>query len=56
MIKCEKGFPGMSGEAFSTFLNIHVNTMNKVFNLLNSKIFSTNINNKYSEYNKRLTM
>ena len=46
----------MSGEAFSSILIIHVNTMNKVFNLLNSKNISTNINNKYSEYKKCLTM
>ena len=46
----------MSGETFSSFLIIHVNTMNKVFNLLNSKNFSTNINKKYSEYNKCITM
>lgn len=43
----------MSGEAFSSFLILHVNTMNKLFNLLNSKNISTNINNKY---NKCLTM
>jgi len=42
----------MSGETFSSFLIIHVNTMNKAFNLLNSKIINTNINNKYSKYNK----
>ena len=52
MIRCEKGFPGMSGEAFSSFLIINVNTMNKVFNLLNNKNIRTNINNKYSKYNK----
>ena len=46
----------MSGEAFSSFLIIHVNTMNKVFNLLNSKNINTNINNKYSKYNNNLTM
>ena len=41
----------MSGEAFSTYIIIHVNTMNKVFNILNSKNISTNINNTYSKYN-----
>ena len=46
----------MSGEAFSSFLIIQVNTMNKVFNLLNSKIINTNFNNKYSNDNKCLTM
>ena len=55
-MRCEKDFPGMSGEAFSSFLIIHVNTMNKVFNLLNNKNISTYINNKYSKYNKCLTM
>ena len=56
MIRCEKGFPGMSGEAFSSFLIIYLNTMNKLFNLLISKNISTNINKKYSKYNKCLTM
>ena len=46
MIRCEKGFPGMSREAFSSLLIIHVNTMNKVFNIFNNKNISTNINNK----------
>ena len=46
----------MSGEAFSSLLIIHVNTMNKVFNLLKKENISTNINKKYSKYNKRLTM
>ena len=46
----------MSREAFTTNLIIHVNNMNKVFNLLNSKNISININNKYSNYNKCLTM
>ena len=45
----------MSGEAFFAFLIIHVNTMNKVLNLLNNKNISTNINNKYSKYNICLT-
>ena len=43
----------MSGEAFSSFYIIHVNTMNKVFNLLNSKNINTKMNSKY---NKCLTM
>ena len=42
----------MSGEAFSSFLIINENIMNKVFNLLNNKNIRTNINNKYSKYNK----
>ena len=46
----------MSGEAFSSFLIIYVDTMNKVFNLLISKNISTNINKKYNTYNKCLTM
>jgi len=46
----------MSREAFSSIYIIHVNTMNKVFNLLNNKNISTNINNKYSKYNNNLTM
>ena len=51
-----KGFPWhVRGSPFS-FLIIHVNTMNKVFNLLNNKNISTYINNKYSKYNKCLTM
>ena len=53
---CEKDFPGMSGETFSSFLIIHVNTMNKEFNLLNSKNISSNNNNKFSKYNSCLTM
>ena len=40
----------MSGETFSSFLIIHVNTMNKDFILLNSKNISSNNNNKYSRY------
>ena len=56
MIRFEKDFPGMFREAFSSFLIIHVNTMNKVFILLNNKNISANINNKYSKYNKCLTM
>ena len=51
-----KGFPGMSGEAFSTYLIIHINNMNKLFYVLNSKCFRTYINNKYSEYKICLTM
>ena len=46
----------MSGEAFSSCIIIHVNTMNKVINFLNSKNINTNIINKYSKYNIYLTM
>ena len=46
----------MSGEAFSSFIIIHVNTMNRLVNLLNSKNINTNIKSKYSKYNKCLTM
>ena len=40
----------MSGEAFSSIYIIHVNTMNKVFNLLIIKNINTKFNNKYSKY------
>ncbi len=46
----------MSGEAFSSILIIHVNTMNKVFNFLNSKNINIKIINKYSKYNKCIKM
>ena len=41
--------------AISSFLIINVNNMNKDINLLNNKIISIKVNNKYSKYNIRLT-
>ena len=49
---CEMDFPGLSRGIFSSSLIIHVNAMYKVSNLLNSMIINTNINKKYSKYNK----
>ena len=46
----------MSGEAFSNYFFVHINSMNKVLFLLNSKNICININNKYSEYNNYLKM
>ena len=45
----------MSGEAFSTYLIVHVNSLNKIFIILNSKNISTYINNLIIEYNNYLT-
>ena len=50
MIRCEKDFPGTSRETFSSLLIINLNTMNKVFNFINSKNINTKINNIYNKY------